>query len=410
MVTEPTAVPEDSSPTTFSEGAHRRWRRTWLVGSLRTGHRGVCTRCRGALVLASLLVIASAGACGTSSGNESSKTRASVAPIDPAELADPGPHGVGTASLSFPNGDDEPLSVIAFYPAIAEGSSATRDAEPDPSAAPYPVVLGNTNMAEVVGLHLASHGFVFLALSTPLVTEEVDGAIAFSGVLDGVAALDQHLLTGIADTDHAGVMGYSGESLFALMLAGARIDPDHYAAVCADPPEGWGSEFLGLACSEEWWETILERADLAGITTSDGLWESQGDDRIRASMPMGPRGFYLTGPDGLASATAPILLVVGGEDTERLMETAEMLQAYPTGLAEAITFVGPGAGHLMIFNSDVQAEVRRLAVAFLTLHLKGTDQYSEVLTPEFIGRSFEAPDTHPTYEKMIWGVPEGSGY
>jgi hypothetical protein len=314
--------------------------------------------------------------------------------------------------LSFPDGDDEPLSVIAYYPAITEGSSATRgrDAEPDPSAAPYPVVLGNTNMANVVGLHLASHGFVFLALSSPLVTEEVDGAIAFSGVLDGVAALDQHLLTGIADTDHAGVMGYSGESLFALMLAGARIDPDHYAAVCADPPEGWGSEFLGLACSEDWWETILERADLAGITTSDGLWESQGDARIRASMPMGPRGFYLTGPDGLASATAPILLVVGAEDTERLMETAEILQAYPAGLAEAITFVGPEAGHLMIFNSDVQAEVRRLAVAFLTLHLKGSGQYSEVLTPEFIDRSSEAPDTHPTYEKMIWGVPEGSGY
>ena len=154
MVTEPMAVPEDSSPTTFSEGTHRRWRRTWLVGSRRTGHRGVSTRCRGALVLASLLTIASAGACGTSSDNESSTTRASVAPIDPAELADPGPHGVGTASLSFPNGDDEPLSVIAYYPAIAEESSATRDAEPDPSAAPYPVVLGNTNMAEVVGLHL----------------------------------------------------------------------------------------------------------------------------------------------------------------------------------------------------------------------------------------------------------------
>lgn len=251
---------------------------------------------------------------------------------------------------------------------------------------------------------------VIIALVTPLITEEVDGAIAFSGVLDGVAALDEHLLTGIADTDHAGVMGYSGESLFALMLAGARIDPGYHAAVCADPPEGWGRDFLDLACSEEWWETVVERANLAGIITSDGLWESQGDARIKASMPMGPRGFYLTGADGLASATAPILLVVGGEDTERLMETAEILKAYPTGLAEAITFVGPGAGHLMIFESDVQAEVRRLAVAFLTLHLTGDDRYAEVLTPEFIGRSAEAQDTPTTSRKMIWGVPVGSGY
>lgn len=353
--------------------------------------------------LACALVVATIGGCGTTPDDAGPTAPVSVAAISPADLSEPGPYGVGITALTLPK-----LSGVAYYPAAAQGSEAARDAQPDSSAAPYPVVLGNLNMALLSGEHLASHGFVFLALMSPLTTEEVDGAVAFTSVLDGVAEVVEHPFAGITDTEHAGVMGYSGESLFALMLAGARIDPDHYAAVCADPPRGWDDEFLDLACSQEWWETIVEQADLAGITTPDGLWASQGDPRIKASMPMGPRGFYLTGVDGLAAATAPILLAVGGEDTERLMETAEILDGYPVGLADAVTFVG--AGHDMIYAPDVQAELNRLAVAFMTQHLKGNDQYAEVLTPEFIDSSAEAPDEHPAFDKMMWGVPTGAGY
>lgn len=354
----------------------------------------------GALVC--VLAVATVSGCGPSPDDTVPTAPMSVAALSPAHLSDPGPFGVGITALSLPE-----VSGVAYYPAAAQGAGAVRDAQPDASGARYPVVLGNLNMAEVVGEHLASHGFVFLGLMSPLTTEEVDGAVAFTTLLDSVADDVEHPFAEIADTDRAGVMGYSGESLFALMLAGARIDPDYHAAVCADPPRGWGAEFLDMACSQEWWETIVEQAALAGITTTHALWASQGDPRIKASMPMGPRGFYLTGVNGLAAATTPILLVVGGEDTERLMETAEILDAYPPGLAEAITFVG--ADHLMIYSPDVQAEVRRLAVAFLTEHLKDNDQYAEVLTPAFINGSAEATE-HPTFDQMMWGVPAGSGY
>ena len=367
------------------------------------GARGVLVRRLWVESLVCVLVVATVGGCGTSSDDAIPRAPVSVAAISPAELSEPGPFGVGITSVSLPQ-----VSGVAYYPGANPGAEAVRDAEPDASTAPYPVVLGNLNMAAVVGEHLASHGFVFLGLMSPLTTEEVDGAVAFTALLDGVADDVEHPFAEIADTDHAGVMGYSGESLFALMLAGARIDPDYHAAVCADPPRRWGERFLDLACSEQWWDTIVEQADLAGITTSDGLWATQADPRIKASMPMGPRGFYLTGVDGLAAATTPILLVVGGEDTERLMETAEILDAYPNGLAEAVTLVG--ADHAMIFEPDVQAVVRRLAVAFLTQHLKDNDQYAEVLTPEFINRSAETPDEHPTFDQMMWGVPAGSGY
>ena len=64
----------------------------------------------------------------------------------------------------------------------------------------------------------------------------------------------------------------------------------------------------------------------------------------------------------------------------------------------------------MIYATDVQAELNQLAVAFMTQHLKRNDQYAEVLTPEFIESSAEAPDEHPAFDKMMWGVPTGAGY
>ena len=137
-------------------------------GLSRTRHHGVSER-RLAPVLASVLVMATIVAgCGTSSDDGSSETTATVAPISPAKLSDPGPYGVGTTPWSLPNGDDEPLTGVAYYPAIATGPTPAIVGEPDLTAAPYPVVLGSINMASVVGSHLASHGFVFLSLFTPL--------------------------------------------------------------------------------------------------------------------------------------------------------------------------------------------------------------------------------------------------
>ncbi len=320
--------------------------------------------------------------------------------LDPAALDDPGTHSVGIARLDLPGGIRDSSTAYVSYPALESGT----DVAPDLSGAPYPVVLGTAGMGLTVGSHLASHGFVFVALSDALETEEIDGPVEFSAALDGLDTLEGSALTGMADTMRAGVMGYSGESLFALMLAGARIDPAHHAAECAQPPEAWGDVFRDLVCSEDWWATLQDRARLAGIFTEEGLWGSLGDPRILASMPMGPRGFYLTGADGLASATVPILMIVGGGDLERRMETAAILESYPEGLAQAITF--EGAGHMMIFDGDVQAQIERFAVLFLGLHLQGIEEYRPLLSAEFVEQQAVALGDMLTFDGLVWGVPD----
>lgn len=347
-------------------------------------------------------VIATVGSsCG--GGAAAPATTTTVPVPDATALAERGPHGVGKASYETDNPvqDGRPLRIAVYYPAQSVASTYEVDASPDTTGAPYPVVMGVEQMGLVMGPHLASHGFVFLAVGTNAVSEEVDTPREFSAALDAFETLSESPLTGLGNTDATGVLGYSGESLFALMLAGARIDPDHWAATCADQPAAWGDSFSNMVCSESR-PLVIERADAAGISTSSGLWKSLRDDRVKAAMPMGPRGFYMTGPAGLAEAAAPILLIVGSEDTERLLETADILANYPQGLAEAITFVG--ADHSLIFDDDAVAQIRRFALAFLSYHLKGVEGFAQYLTEDFVNNVAPSLGVVETFDTLAWGA------
>jgi predicted dienelactone hydrolase len=290
--------------------------------------------------------------------------------------------------------------VDAYYPAVNPDSEVVRAAPPDASDGPYPVIIGVDNLA-MFGPHLASHGFVLLAVKTQAPTEEVDTPLELSSALDALEELSGLPLSGLADTDRTGVMGYSGESLFALMLAGARIDPDHWTATCDSPPESWGDQFKTMVCSESP-PIVTERAEAVGIATSEGLWGSLRDGRIRASIAMGPRGFYLTGPKGLATGEAPILMIVGSEDTERAMETAGILEDYPTGLASAITIIGND--HMLVFDSDAFAQLQGFALAFFSQQLKGEEDYAQYLTREFVEEVAPLGESI-TFDALAWGVP-----
>jgi len=87
---------------------------------------------------------------------------------DAEALSERGPFGVGRLRREIIDEDreDRRIGLTAFYPALAE-SRTTDDAAPDDSGAPYPIVLGDWKIGEVVGVHLASHGFVFLMVSEP---------------------------------------------------------------------------------------------------------------------------------------------------------------------------------------------------------------------------------------------------
>ena len=152
-------------------------------------------------------------------------------------LAEPGEYGVGEREYTFvdPTRQGREVVVSVHYPAVADGSFVVSDAEPNVSAAPYPVVVGSDQMANLMGPHLASHGFIVLGGVGQATWDDhpswkmVDYPLDLMIGLDGLEDLDEgDPLAGIAATDRAGVIDYSFGSWTALMLAGGRVNPTHY--------------------------------------------------------------------------------------------------------------------------------------------------------------------------------------
>ena len=168
---------------------------------------------------------------------------------------------------------------------------------------------------------------------------------------------------GAVDTARTGVVGHSFGSWNALVLAGAR--------------EG-------------------------GLVPPAGLWEPLGDARFLAVMALGPEGFDLTGPAGLAGVGVPLLLVGAGADemNDYVPATTELFAHLPD--ADLITFLG--ARHLWVFVPDAQAHLRRFALAFFEVHLHGGTGWAEVLSEAFVGDVAPTLGGRNGFEGLAWGV------
>ena len=329
-------------------------------------------------------------------------------------LAEPGEYGVGKRTYTFvdPRREGREVVVSVHYPAAAGGSLGVSDAEPDVSAAPYPVVMGSDLVADLMGPHLASHGFIFLGgvgQSTWGMHpnwQMVDYPLDLMVGLDGIENLESaDPLAGIAATDHTGVVGHSFGSWTALMLAGGRVNPAHYEATCASPPDEWTDDWFAYVCgTPNGWAEMVERGVETGCATPEGLWEPMGDDRIRAAMPLGPEGFDVTGPDGLTAITVPVLYMAAGNDALNPYPLAAvpLFNNTDPDLASMITFTE--AGHMMIFATDAQPQFKRFGLAFFGYHLAGIDEYGPALTPAFVEGQAPYVEPHLTYETLVWDV------
>ena len=329
-----------------------------------------------------------------------------------AELSEPGPFGVGRLNFETtdPDRDDRLVRILVFYPATTDSARPAAEAGPDLTGAPYPVVVGDGDIGTTMGPHLASHGFVFaavigqstwgLAFNAKMIDYPLDHMVA----LNTLETLSDPILTGIADTSRAGTIGYSYGGWDALSLTGARIDPDHYEQTCSSRPVAWSDNWWNYVCgSPERWQQVVARAEEVGVATPDGLWEPMGDERIKAAMPMGAEGFDMTGPAGLEDARAAVLLIGAGADdiNDFVPATTQLFEHYPE--SELITFVD--AGHLMIFESDAVAQMRRFAVAFFGLHLSGDDAYAPYLTKEYVEEVAPGLGPAESFETLVWGIP-----
>ena len=281
------------------------------------------------------------------------ENRIDVLRPDAPELAAPGPYSIGVRTLEFVHEDqldivsateagilegeelptyDRPLTVEVWYPAtLAEGvepggsytvmtrdgtttaevlGRAVRDAEPDTSAAPYPLIIishgypGNRFLLSHLGENLATKGYVTVSIDHTDSTYSDQAAFGSTllnrpldqqFVLDEVARLSQDngsFLSGLVDADTTGIIGYSMGGYGLLNLLGAGFTEESASFDYSPPGEVLEQRVMGNEAYPE------------------------PDPRIKAAIAIGPWGMNagFWNAEGLAGLETPTLFMAGSAD------------------------------------------------------------------------------------------------
>lgn len=306
-------------------------------------------------------------------------------------LSYPGPHRVGYRDMTFldETRDDRALQVFIYYPSAAGGGplQAKLDVEPDPSAAPYPLILyshgWSLDAAMSFGLpqHLASYGYITVSIShmdpdrekypVEAAMQMIHRPLDVLFVLEQIAALPaDDPLAALVDPTTVGVTGYSAGGTTSLMFNGARVDPSGQEA-----------------------EVNAFRATFGDVEEGE-LWPAYSDPRIRAVAPLAPGHHLLFGEEGLAEATLPTLIMAGTLD-ENMVPSAFMNEHMTMPDNYFISLYG--IDHMVVFQGGpVLALYNHFVTAFFGYFLKGEESYADYLTPEGVN----------AIEGAAWGVVE----
>lgn len=335
----------------------------------------------------------------------------------PFPLAEPGPYFAGTMGYSIvdESRDGREIRLLIFYPAWkqldAQGNVISRDAPPDLSEEPYPLILTGSNSGGVIfKYHLASYGFVMVIVISPGFSYTapwnnyvIDAPLDFLFVLDWLTSNSPESLENVLDTNRVGVAGYSSDGLFSLALGGARINPEYYLSQCAqapymDPPPV--PFLIQYFCDlYERWDEFSSQVSPGISTVSDGLWQPTTDDRILAVMPMAPDSAWLYGTEGLAGIDIPSLIISGTADAVFSYNAYKMNSCYVyehlvNSDRVLISFIGKD--HMMVEQSQVIRQINHFAVAFFGYYLQGREDFARYFSEEFVTQ----------FNDLAWGVYE----
>jgi predicted dienelactone hydrolase len=324
-------------------------------------------------------------------------------------LSEPGPYHVGLRTFASEDASrkNRPVGITVWYPALQpkepSGSGPTKDATPNFSGAPYPLILSSTKVAHIFAPYLVSHGFAWASVDGidtyyQMNQQMFDQPLDILFALGQVASSPPNGLEGMIDADLAGAIGYSFDGYNALALSGARIDPQFYLAQCPNPDastEAILSDLSSYNCTPAAeWDQFAALAGEAITRSEDGLWQPMTDRRIRAVMPLAGEGWWLFGPRGLAAVDRPVLIIVATHDP-LYPENALIFEHLGTPEKALISFVGPG--HLMVYNYELVANMAHFAVAFFGYHLQGREDLAAYFSKDFVVR----------HADLAWGVYAG---
>jgi predicted dienelactone hydrolase len=303
--------------------------------------------------------------------------------------------------------DNRPVGITIWYPALpSEGtarSSPYKDAPPDPSGAPYPLLISSSKFAETFAPYLVSHGFTWASV------DKIDTYFhmyeqMFEQPRDILFALDQAAsnppegLKGMIDAEHTGAIGYSFDGYNTLAMSGTRIDPELYLAQCPTPSEAIkpivesGLSAFNCYPAEHWDEFVAQSGEAITIS-EDGLWQPITDERIRAVMPLAGEGWWLFGERGLATVDRPVLNLMGTED-ELYPENALIFEHLGTTKKTFISFVRQD--HMMVRDPEIIPRMAHFIVAFFGYHLQDRPELAEFFSQEFVA----------LHEDLAWGIVE----
>lgn len=393
---------------------------------------------------------------------------------DAPELAARGSFGVGVRTLTLTNPDqvdilnvseanpepryDRTLTVEVWYPAALEGDTpvilyedtlgraddpnqplvpftfggrAARDAAPDFSGAPYPLIVvshgfpGSRFMMTYLTENLASKGYVVVAIDhTESTFSDVSGfastllnrPLDVRFTIDAMAALaadPNSPFNGLLDADNTGLIGYSMGGYGVLNVAGGR-----YGATYVPVLRNFGIPGVNL---------------LAVNSVANADFEA--DERVKAVMAFAPWGmnFGLWDADGLSTLDVPVFFVAGDQDDvsgyangpRRLFELAQNSERYLLVFEGARHNVAPNPppaaateyGQFMRYGDNVWDSNRmnninqHFATAFFDLYLKGADTaaYLDLIEVAAEGRFSVAQDGSFNADHTYWlGFPNRS--
>jgi predicted dienelactone hydrolase len=326
-----------------------------------------------------------------------------------------GTYAVGVMDVTLQEGD-YPLDVTIWYPAqnpenaeeIATYSvsgleftgQALRDALPDTSQAPYPVIyyshgLGGTRLESTYYTeHLASWGFVVIATDHKgsaffNITSADDVVQSFGYRPLEIMRLIQYSETlnatdtfqNVLDMQRLAVTGFSFGGYTALTTSGASLNSEALATSCLNTPVEENA-----LCDEASLQLLAEAAGLETVPTDS--WQVVTDRRIQAVIPLAPCCVDFIGANALSGITAPLMVMAGTDDTVAPPESNGLF-AYENSPspAKAIVLI-ERAGH-DIYVGSYTGPIRRahdlvkhFATAFLLTHLTNDENAATALDPD----------------------------
>ncbi len=311
-------------------------------------------------------------------------------------FASPGTFKVGKTNLVIDKGSKDPITVIVRYPAIIKegdtGPYASKDAAPDKSNAPYPLIIlspraGGTDSQQFLAEHLVSWGFVVLVPSHtgdgslhayPALVKrllDVKRVINYAETLTA----DEGQLNGMIDIEKLAVAGASYGGKTAYGAAGVSLNWTAVEQYCTEFPKlDWCAD---LPAQKAEMKTIIGTDASAG-----GTWPAIWDERVKAIIPMAG-SFELYGKENVATIKVPVLIMAAELDIwspkawnipayEQVASTQKGLLVFQGGMHSLFDQAnGDGPVHDLI---------KHFATAFLLDVLKGDKEAAKALTPDAV--------------------------